>query len=150
MSFANEVSKTFANFDNATTGTLDVSGSSTFSSGVVMNSNGENIFIQAPGAVATIGGAIMEQDSALVLVDDDIKVAFVNASNYVILGDVGNVNNGTGIAIDSPADEIALSTGALRLTGATLESNASGAANGKFLVITLNNVQYKIALNAMS
>jgi hypothetical protein len=181
MSFATEASKTFGNFGVASIDTLTVAGPTTHAGKVTLlaepvsleaagaitnyedqaleitNVSENPIFIQASNSLAVMGGELTQPTSALFIADDAEKVAVINGPAVVMLGDVGDVNNGTGIGIDSIQDEIdtysnfiRFNTEGVAFQGASLQSGSAGAFSGQYMIITLNNVQYKIALTNMS
>ena len=57
-----------------------------------------------------------------------------------------DITSKSAVNITANSGAINLVSSDLKLDGANLESNVAGSISGQFLVITLNNVQYKISL----
>ena len=58
-----------------------------------------------------------------------------------------DITSKSAVNITANSGAINLASSDLKLTGANLESNSSGGISGKYLVITLNGMIYKISLH---
>ena len=77
--------------------------------------------------------------------DIGIFIDFANTSYY--FGDFNGINNSTYIFIKDGIQTIQFFTENLDFNGSALQSTTSSGASGRYLVITLNGTQYKIALD---
>lgn len=77
--------------------------------------------------------------------DDGLKLDFANGIFSLGLYNLG----GNYIDVDDTANEIRFNTSNLNFIGGNLQSGFSGGNTGEHLVITLNNQQYKIALQSV-
>ena len=97
------------------------------------SNNGYGLLLDFQNRYFSLGDYGQSFNNTFIQIDDNVKNIRINA-------------NQTEILLNDSSNKISFYTSILDFVGAALQSNTAGGSSGRHLVITLNNIQYKIAL----